>query len=259
MNVSTASECPSHFALDDREIHEGDDVEVARHVAGCPRCQQRLAQRAAERARFDGHAPAIWTGIAAAAGERRSRRWRVVGLRLPALVLGLGAVALWVVVARRLDPRPDSSYLAPKGRAPVEIVCRRGGAVFLLAPGDQVAPGDELRFRPLPVWREGRFIQVGSVDGTGRYTPFYPAAPGAPSLPLPGDSAALEGSIRLDAAPGPERVFVVVSAAPLSETAVAEAAEAQATAGATVDRIQGAPVHSAWIVLPKRAEAARAP
>jgi hypothetical protein len=158
----------------------------------------------------------------------------------------------------KLARRPGT-YLAPKGSAPIEVICRRGGAVFLLAPGDDVAPGDELRFRPLPTWRDGRFIQVGSVDGTGRYTPFYPASAGAPSVPLPAGGAALEGSIRLDVAPGPERLFVVISDAPLPEAAVATAAEAQASTGTTVDRVQGQAVHSAWIVLPKRAEGARAP
>jgi len=64
---------------------------------------------------------------------------------------------------------------------------------------------------------------------------------------------------RLDDAPGPERLFVVISGAPLSEAAVAEAAEAQAPAAATVDRIANQPVHSAWIALPKRAGAPAAP
>jgi hypothetical protein len=259
MNVSTAIDCPSHFALDHLQIHGGDDAEVSRHVAACPRCRARLSQRAAAGASFDGEARMMWTRIAAAAHERRRRQrfWTAAG-RLPALVAGLGALSLWFVVSRHPAPRPGS-YRAPKGGAPIEVVCRRAGTVFLLAPGDEVAAGDELRFRPLPAWPEGRFIQIGSVDGTGRYTPFYPAAAGAPSLPVPANGAALEGSIRLDAAPGPERLFVLVSDAPLSETAVAQAAEAQADAGTTVEHLQGAVAHSAWIVLPKRAEGARAP
>ena len=261
MNGSTAIDCPSHFALDDREIHGADDV-ISRHLADCPRCAPRLAERAAERAAFDDQSRALWTRIAAAAQERgqRAGRSRLAGLRLtvlPALVLGVAAVALWVGV-RHPDSRPGG-YVAPKGRAPVEIVCRRAGAVFVLAPGDEVAPGDELRFRPLPIWSDARFIQIGSVDGTGRYAHFYPSAAGAPSLSLPSSGAALEGSIRLDAAPGPERLFVVLSAAPLAETAVRQVAEANAAAGGTVARIDGTAVMTAWIVLGKRAGGLAAP
>jgi hypothetical protein len=254
MNGTTAIECPSEFALDDRAIHGWRDPAIDRHLAECRRCEARLAARAAEREAFDAGAAALWTRIAAAGHEARATRVRgpLARLRLPALILGVGAAAL-LLIARPSEPR-RGAYVSPKGQAPIEIICRRGDTAFRLAPGDEVAPGDELRFRPLPVWPDGRFIQLGSVDGTGRYTPFYPSGAGAPSLPVPPGGEALAGSIRLDDAPGPERVFVVLSAAPLSETAVAEAAVAQATSGATVDRIQGAPVRTAWIVLPKRAE-----
>jgi hypothetical protein len=257
MNDTMAPGCPSHFALDDLEAQGRGSPAAGNHPADCVRCAARQAERATQRAIFDAQQAALWTRIAAAGHERwrrRPGRWR---LGLAALAMGLGAVALRVTV-RRSESRADS-YLAPKGRTPIEIVCRRGGAVFVLGPGDDVAPGDELRFRPLPVWPEARFLQIGSVDGTGRYTPFYPDAAGAPSVALPGGTAALDGSIRLDDAPGPERVFIVTSRAPVSETEVARLAEAGAAAGATVDRIQGEPVQSAWIVLPKRAGGIAAP
>ena len=268
MNRTTVIDCPSEFALDDREIHGGRDPAIDHHLAACRRCEAKLTERAAERASFDAGAAALWTRIAAAGQEQERRQrprrgpWRLAGLRLPALIVGVCAAAV-LVVARPSDPR-RGSYVAPKGQAPIEIVCRRGNAVFRLAPGDEVAPGDELRFRPLPVWPGGRFIQIGSVDGTGRYTPFYPSGAGAPSLPVPPGNEALAGSIRLDDAPGPERVFVVLSEAPLSETAVAAAAETQARSGAAdrgegIDRVEGTPVHSAWIVLRKRAEGSAAP
>ena len=152
---------------------------------------------------------------------------------------------------------PRAPYWAERPRAH-RIVCRRGAATFVLAPGGRGVPGDELRFRPLPVWPDARFIQIGSVDGTGRYTPFYPPAPGGGERRVPARGQALDGSIRLDAAPGPERLFVVLSATPLSEAAVRQAAEARArpvrpSIGSTayprrrLDR------------LPKRAEAATTP
>ena len=216
MNETAGQECPSRFALDDRALHHGgghaqrEQPEIDRHVDSCRRCQATLAERAAERALFDATAGAVWTRIAAQGRARRRRRW----IALPALVAALGAVAL-VIAARGHGP-VDRGYVGPKGAASIEIVCRRAGAVFALGPDDEVAPGDELRFTPRPVRPDARFIQIGSVDGTGRYTPFYPSVPGAVGVPLPPSGQALDGSIRMDDAPGPERLFVVLSATPLS-------------------------------------------
>jgi hypothetical protein len=120
----------------------------------------------------------------------------------------------------------------------------------VIGSGDEVAPGDRLRFRPLPLWPQARYIQVGSVDGTGGYSPFYPAGDGV-SVALPVRGEPLDGSIRLDDAPGPERLFVVLSATPLSTRDVRQVAEAHAVDGERVARIGGAEVATAWIVLPK--------
>jgi hypothetical protein len=259
MNAAETSGCPSQFALDDQALHGGGSA-VTAHVQTCARCQAIMAERAAHLARFHDGSATLWTRIAANGQERRRRRrWRRVFVQLPALVAGLGAVALLIVGARPFHRSAPSSYVAPKGGAPVEIVCRRGETSFVLAPGDEVAPGDSLRFRPLPVWPDARLIHIGSVDGTGRYTPFYPSAAGATSVAIPDRGQPLEGSITLDAAPGPERLFVVLSATPVRETDVRHVAESRAATGATVDRIDGAPVLSRWIVLRKRAGAPTTP
>jgi hypothetical protein len=208
-----------------------------------------------------GETAPAWTRIAARGRERRQRRRRLLGFQLPALALGLGAIAL-LVVARTGGDRstaPDRTYLAPKGVELVEISRRRGGAISLLAPDDEVRPGDVLRFRPRPFGPRVRFIQIGTVDGTGRYTPFYPSTADGASVPLPERGQALDGAFELDAAPGPERLFVVLSATPLPAAAVGRVAEARAAAGTVVDAIDGAPVTGAWIVLRKRAGGSTAP
>jgi hypothetical protein len=69
---------------------------------------------------------------------------------------------------------------------------------------------------------------------------------------LPPAGEALPGSIRLDAAPGPERLFVAFSKRPLLASAVRDAALGHARDGARVERIGDQPVVTAWIVLPKR-------
>ena len=246
--------CLSDFALDDSELHRPGERSADPHLESCPACRARLAERGARIAEFEATLAApTWTRIQTEAGARR-RRWRRA---FPLALLGTAAAALALFVAPRRPP--TASGPTPKGSAPAEIICRRGDRTFVVGSGDEVAAGDALRFLPLPIWPEARFIQVGSVDGTGSYAPFYPASDDGVSVALPARGAPLGGSIRLDGAPGPERLFVVLSATPLATREVGHAALEHAAGGEPVDRIGGTPVVSAWIVLPKRGGTPGAP
>ena len=197
-------------------------------------------------AEFDATLAApTWTRIQAETGARR-RRWRHA---FPLVLLATVTAALLLFIVPR---PPATSGPTPKGSALAQIICRRGDRAFVVGAGDEVAPGDALRFLPLPIWPEARFVQVGSVDGTGAYAPFYPPSDDGVSVALPAPGAPLPGSIRLDDAPGPERLFVVLSATPLATREVGRAALAHAAGAERVDRIGGTPVVSAWIILRKR-------
>ncbi len=244
--------CLSEFALDDHAVHGHTSPVVAAHLNGCQACRARIDGRQARVSEFqETLAAPMWTRVRAEAGTRRRAR------ALPWAVIAAGATAILLLVV--LPRRPPGS-LGPtaKGSALAEIVCRRGERAFVIGSGDEVAPGDRLRFRPLPLWPQARYIQVGSVDGTGGYSPFYPAGDGV-SVALPVRGEPLDGSIRLDDAPGPERLFVVLSATPLSTRDVRQVAEAHAADGERVARIGGAEVATAWIVLPKRGGSSAAP
>lgn len=247
--------CPSEFVLDDRRIHGRAAPATESHIGDCPACGARIAERGADARRFEALAAPTWTRIVAEAGARRRRR----RMALPVALAGIAAAAAAVVVVVR--PAADTR-VTPKGSALVEIVCRRAGETFAIGPGDEVAPGDALRFRPLPAWSGARYIQIGSVDGTGAYAPFYPSSDDGVSVPLPPRGEPLAGSIRLDAAPGPERLFVVLSAEPIAtrdvaRTAVAHAAQQQVGRQDRIeridriDRIEAVTVTTDWIVLPK--------
>jgi hypothetical protein len=237
--------CPSEFAWDDRRIH-GGGPEADAHAAGCPSCRLRLAERQARVAEFEASLAApTWKRIEATVRERRRRS----GRRWLLAALGAGAAVLLLVVVPRQPPGRGGPV--PKGSALAHVICRRGEQTFLVAPGDEVQPGDALRFRPLPVWPGARYIQIGSVDGTGAYVPFYPAGADGGSVPLPPAGMALDGSIRLDDAPGPERLLIVLSAVPLAVQDVARAALSHAATARRIDEVGGVPVVSAWSVLPK--------
>jgi hypothetical protein len=150
--------------------------------------------------------------------------------------------------------RPPGLYQAAKGAVAVDVAGRRHGRVFAFDPGMAAAPGDELQ---LTVHAAGdlRYVLVGSVDGTGRFSPFYPAVRDGQSVPLPPAGRPLEPPIVLDDAPGPERLLVIVSDAPLAVSAVAPVAE---SVQARTERLEipGVPPTARtvahWITLPKQ-------
>lgn len=219
--------CPSTFTLDDLEIHgEGPgeaSASIASHVRSCPRCHARMAGRDRLRLRFEREvAGPLWKQIVAR--PRRRGRWQ---LGFFSLGLAVAAVALWLGSA----PQP---YLGAKGPPAVEIqvLARRHGAAFAAGATNPVAPGDELQFTVRATEPAALHVLLGSVDSSGRLSPFYPGTLDGRSVPLPPAGLPLSPPIVLDDTPGPERILVVVSARPLSMRAIAQVAEAAA------DRLQ---------------------
>lgn len=266
--------CPSGLAIDDAHLH-GGDVALEEHLRDCAACQVRHRERTAAVALFEETmARPTWSRIAAARAASRGRKrwpplrgWRALGgagacavvLVLVAIVArpGWGPSSWRTPIGVSAPSAPHEAladgYVGPKGWASTDVICRRGDRVFVLGSDDIVATGDELRFRPRAQGPEARFIQIGSVDGTGKYTTFYPGHTGASSVGLPPVGETLAGSIRLDDAPGPERVLVVVSATSLAVSDVGRAAEARALDAKPIDTIGEVPVRSAWVILAKRA------
>jgi hypothetical protein len=87
----------------------------------------------------------------------------------------------------------------------VAVFVKRGKDVILLAPGQPLRPGDALRFvarldRP-------RFLELRARDASGRERTIFPDGPTAaelrPDQPVP-------GGFVVDAAPGPERLTVLL-------------------------------------------------
>jgi hypothetical protein len=237
--------CPSTFALDDMESRGvAPDDRTARHVDTCARCRERAAGRARLRQRFerDVRAP-LWARITAAPP---SPAWRSPLWFACAAAAGLAAVLIAIAGPAR------ERYTGAKGQATVEVLGRRQGQVFAFEAGTAARPGDELQFSVRASRSDERYVLIGSVDGTGRFSPFYPSALDGRSVPVPRRGEPLAPPIVLDGGPGPERILVALSAEPLSVRALAPLAERGAAAGESSLAVPGAgPVTVRWFVLPK--------
>jgi hypothetical protein len=243
-----ATACPSDFSLDDLELH---GPAGATHLAGCARCADRRARRAVLEAEFRGPmADQVWAAV------RRAGPGRARGHRR-ALLGGVAAACLAALVVVGLRRAPERAYTGVKGGVGLEVVCRRDGRLFHLEAGQPVQRGDQLRFRPLGVPPGARHLVLGSVDGSGRFAPFYPADVSRESVPLPAAGEPLPGAVTLDDAGGPERLLLVVSPAPLAAAAVAAVAERAAATGEVPSSIAGVPVAGRWLVFPRPARTGR--
>jgi len=211
----------SAFALDALAL--GTETAGAReHLAACSRCRAEYDAAAELRAHFVAHV------LPRGAPVRRRRAWWPL-LAIPALA----AIAL--IAVRPKPAAPPAGDLAIKGDATWQVFANRDGQTFAVHDGTRLDAGDRIRFAVVP--DGARYLLVASIDGAGAVSVYYPYG-GTESAPLPPDARVeLPGSIVLDAAPGPERLFAVFSDAPIASAGVAEQLRSIAAGGA--DAIRG--------------------
>lgn len=259
-------------------------------VPGCTECAARFEEaRGAARQFHEEVLPRTLPGITGAAAtaadepkHRMAPRGFFLNLLRPAPIGGLiaaaAAVLLWVKWPRQAlllddDEAHDASetgeppYLGLKGGDAVRAYVRRGAQVLPLDGGGTVHPGDALRFAVDP--RQGRYALVVSIDGAQQISVYFPFG-GEASDPIgptreadveADGNIALAGSVELDATLGDERVWILLSDAPLAVAAVRPALErlaaggAAAVAGATAeDLLTGLPeVRAVSLLLHKTA------
>jgi hypothetical protein len=207
--------------------------QLAEHSDGCSTCQERRSRHDADRRQFSEQVwvrslPAIRRRVTAARPWfRRPLPW------LAAPVLAMAALVIWFrpwaggPVDDLLDAtqswRPPGTGVNLKGLGSLQVFAQREGQVFAVSDGTLLAPGDAIRFLIDPPGLE--HVVVGSVDGTGRATIYYPYQGPQSARVDPRRRLEVPGSIVLDDAPGPERLFAVFSRAPLSSEVVRAALE----------------------------------
>jgi hypothetical protein len=220
----------SPYQLDALDLGTLDAAPAERarlHVGACPRCQGTSAAMRAHRERFTTTLlPRGVERLRTQLGHRPATRLRVWSL---ALLLPTTAMAV-VLHARARDARlaTDPPGVLAKGEASLLVVARRKGRVFPASSAVPLGAGDQLRFvvqtQALP------YVLIASVDGAGQASIYYPFKGTASAAITPGRQLELHGSVILDAAPGPERVFALFSWEPLP-AAMAEAALRSIAAG----------------------------
>lgn len=198
-----------------------DAVELVQaHLAGCADCRGDQETAAALRDQF------ARTVLPRGLPGRRRSRYR---LWLAAPVF---AGLYWLLVPGSPRPAPIPE-LAVKGDAGWAVYANRDGQTFVVRDGIALVAGDRIRFTVMP--ERARYLIVALIDGRGAATVYYPYD-GQYSAPITGQRVELEGSIVLDDAPGPERIYALLSDRPLAAADVK--AELQTVAAGGADTIR---------------------
>jgi hypothetical protein len=212
-------------ALALRALDRDSEARVHAHLACCASCRDDARIAAELRQRFTAHV--LPRGVPARRPPRRS--W----LLIPALV----AVLLAFAWRSRPAPVPELGIteLGIKGGASWQVFANHDGRVFAVHDGATLAAGDRIRFAVIPAG--ARYLLVASIDGLGAATIYYPYD-GPQSAIIEGDRVEPAGSIKLDAAPGPERIYALLSDEPIAADTVL--AELRAVAAGGADAIRDA-------------------
>jgi hypothetical protein len=193
------------------------------HLASCGSCRRLEEDLLTDQQHFMAEvlprSGATLRARAEAEARTATRRFWLVTLVPLAPVLA--------VLALLVHPKGDGetrhlgreSYQGQKGGSPFWIVVRRGERVFRAAEAQPLRAGDAVRFVVVP---PQAFVMIASVDGRG-HSQVYAPYDGSESAAVPLDrkiELPENGSIELDATPGPERIFALFSRRPLPARAV---------------------------------------
>ena len=196
------------LALD--ALRAEDRARVEAHVASCVACRREHDTAAAWRAEFARSVlPRTLPLVRAHAGQGARPARRTVWL---AAAVAAGVVLALVVRSRQ---EPD---LAIKGGPAWQVVGHRDARTFVVRDGEPLAAGDGLRFVIMP--DRAAYLLIASIDGAGVASIYFPYG-GARSERVDGARVELPGSIVLDDAPGPERLFAIFSDEPIDAAPIA--------------------------------------
>jgi hypothetical protein len=194
--------CPSELLLDRLFVGELTDDAVSAHVATCARCSGRVEERKACAASFptDVGLDVLVGQAARTVQPNRLRTLLVAGGALAA------AAAIVLVVVGRPAPKSEEPTVRTKGGLSLGLIAKHlDGTIETLTSPAQLAPGEAIELE-ISTTTAG-YLGVIGLDSAGVVSTYAPARrmdAGGPQL--------LDGSIVLDATPGPERIIAVMCA-----------------------------------------------
>ncbi|MDB4955333.1 MAG: hypothetical protein JWO36_2902 [Myxococcales bacterium] len=200
------------------------DARIREHLADCAACRADAEAAAASREHFASHVFA--RTLPAVLAKRQSRWW--IALSLP--ILAVAAILLFV--ATRSQQTPE---LGIKGTAAWQVFANRDGKTFQVHDGGKLAAGDRMRFVVVP--NGAKFLLIASVDGAGNTSIYFPFD-GTESGKIDGGHVELPGSIVLDTAPGPERMFALFSNEPIAAGPVKQQLKQLGADGDAIRKLQ---------------------
>lgn len=207
---------PSAFQLDAQvfaELPAAEQLYIESHLKACGRCQELRRETTESVDHFRRYMQPRFE-------PRQSRAWWRQ-FTFFGLAPALGVLALLLVFRPLWRSAPVSDAVSLKGGPSLRLYGRHFGKVFQVRDGERLQAGDEIRFSVAPSGKP--YLLVVSIDGAGGTSIYFPLQANQSGRLENTDSALLPGSIVLDAAPGPERIFALFSEAPLSADAVKSA------------------------------------
>lgn len=230
---------------DHGELAAQERSRLEAHLPGCAHCQgvrqgQGDARAAMTPAEVAAQSVAILQKLERPA-PRRLSWWR------PQLWAGLvaAAIAAVVIAPRAAELFSEGPQIRTKGaRGPtLEMWVNTPEGAQPGSDGMRLGEGDQIQFRYRASGRQ--YVLVVSVDGKGVTTPLYPEVPGESLKVAPDGEHVLEGSVILDDAKGPERIFAFFSDQPLSYAEVAARLKEALPPGSDLVELDGVEVKGA--------------
>lgn len=209
----------SSFTLDTLVLGAlpADESALARaHIAACRECGAEMEARTAAGEHFRQHL--LSRRLLASRDLARRRFWPRFAPVIPAAA---AAALVLLAILPRDQPAPatgvttaEPADLAVKGATiTFRMYASRGGEVIAVRDGITLAASDRIRFAVSSATH--RYVLIASVDGSGAATIYHPYGGARSESIQTGRSIELPGSIVLDHAPGPERVYALFSTQPI--------------------------------------------
>lgn len=210
MRLSRPVECVSDLVLDEWASGELDAAARDRtesHIAGCARCRARHEAFEQKRLEFAASAPTFEAHAQRFVPHRAAPRTPVArrSVGRPRGWAGAAAAAAMAIAAAAVVATKSVEQTRLKGGPAIGYFVKRRERAQLGDATTVVHPGDLLRFTYTS--DQARYFALFNRDAKSASI-YYPA--GAHALRVtPGNNVALEFSVQLDDAPGPEEVHAL--------------------------------------------------